>query len=89
MSDTQSMKSLMTQIQEVTAKQKSQNKGDEVAVAQALLNDPEFQELAAKSMADGVLRFFNVPPEPQKVAYKKKSPARQAVKQPVRASNKR
>ena len=54
-----------------------------------MLNDPEFQELAAKSMADGVLRFFNVPPEPQKVAYKKKSPARQAVKQSVRASNKR
>lgn len=33
----------MKQIQEITVKQKSQNKGDEVAVAQALLNDPDFQ----------------------------------------------
>ena len=37
------MKDLMIQIQEITAKQRSQNKGDEIAVAQALLNDPEFQ----------------------------------------------
>ena len=43
MSETQSMKDLMIQIQEVTAKQRSQNKGDELAVAQALLNDPDFQ----------------------------------------------
>ena len=33
----------MRQIQEITMKQKSQNKGDEVAVAQTLLNDPDFQ----------------------------------------------
>ena len=33
----------MKQIQEITMKQKSQNKGDEVAVAQTLLNDPDFQ----------------------------------------------
>ena len=33
----------MKQIQEITAKQKSQNKGDEIAVAQTLLNDPDFQ----------------------------------------------
>ena len=39
----QSMELLMKQIQEVTARQKSQNKGDEVAVAQALLNDPDFK----------------------------------------------
>lgn len=39
----QSMEQLMKQIREITAKQKSQNKGDEVAVAQALLNDPDFQ----------------------------------------------
>lgn len=37
------MQDLMKQIQEITMKQKSQNKGDEVAVAQTLLNDPDFQ----------------------------------------------
>ena len=31
----------MKQIQEITARQRSQNKGDEIAVAQALLNDPD------------------------------------------------
>lgn len=41
--EVQSMTELMKQIQEITVKQKSQNKGDEVAVAQALLNDPDFQ----------------------------------------------
>ena len=43
MSEVQSMQDLMRQIQEITMKQKSQNKGDEVAVAQTLLNDPDFQ----------------------------------------------
>ena len=43
MAEVQSMQELMKQIQEITVKQKSQNKGDEVAVAQALLNDPDFQ----------------------------------------------
>ena len=43
MSEVQSMQDLMKQIQEITMKQKSQNKGDEVAVAQTLLNDPDFQ----------------------------------------------
>lgn len=33
----------MRQIQEVTRKQKSQNKTDEIIVAQTLLNDPDFQ----------------------------------------------
>lgn len=37
------MDQLMRQIQEVTRKQKSQNKTDEIIVAQTLLNDPDFQ----------------------------------------------
>lgn len=41
-----------------------------------MLNDPEFQELAAKSMADGVLKFFNVQPEPPHTVYKKKGSSR-------------
>lgn len=43
MAETQSLQELISQIQEITVRQKSQNKGDEIAVAQALLNDPEFQ----------------------------------------------
>ncbi|MBO4555892.1 MAG: N-acetylmuramoyl-L-alanine amidase [Elusimicrobiales bacterium] len=39
------------------------------------LNDPEFQELAAKAMADGVLKFMSVQPEPPKTVYKKKTPS--------------
>jgi len=37
------------------------------------LNDPEFQSLAAKAMADGVLKFMGVQPEPPKTVYKKGS----------------
>lgn len=39
----QSMDELMKQIQKVTMKQKSQNKTDEITVAQTLLNDPDFK----------------------------------------------
>ena len=50
-----------------------------------MLNDPEFQELAAKSMADGVLKFFNVQPEPPRTVYKKKSSPRfQGAAQPAK-----
>lgn len=36
-----------------------------------MLNDPEFQDLAAKSMADGILKFMGVQPEPPKTIIKK------------------
>lgn len=38
-----------------------------------MLNNPDFQDLAAKSMADGVLKFMNVKPAPSKTIYKRKN----------------
>ena len=43
MEQTQTMKELMAEIKEVTKKQRSVNKVDEIKVMKAMLNDPNFQ----------------------------------------------
>lgn len=60
-----------------------------------MLNTPEFQNLAAKSMAEGILSYFNVPPEPPKTVLKRKETTklqkkmiqRQAIQKALKSKN--